>query len=391
MKSEEKASFSLKRSLLLLFAVNVGVAIVNSCVTPIWPLYLEGLGATVLEVSLVASMLNLVDTVLRTVTGLGSDVYGRRLFIAASSFLSSVSLFLYPFARSWQNLVPLAMVYAASFSFFMPARTAYVADCCPPKLRTKAYSAINASWPIGSILGPIVGGIASERFGWNCAFYVASAISAATILPAIALREPKRPRSGASPGIGNLRPAAPYFALNFLSGFGMGITSAIVPLYVQLAFDASLIEVGIFFSIGSGVAMLLAQLPASWFPTKYGRRKTLLMSQSTLPLAFFLWPFAGEYPSLLLIYMSINGFWSMTWPSILSLLMDAAEPERRGIVTGFAQTSMMLGFSVGPILGGLLWEGVGPAYPFYASAAVFAFSLPIILGLRPLKPKHARG
>jgi len=385
LQSEEKTGFSLKQNLLLLFAVNVGVSIVSSYITPIWPLYLESLGATVFEVSLVASIINLADTSLRTVTGLGSDIYGRRLFIVASSFISSIALFLYPFAHSWQSLVPLAIFYAASFSFFMPARTAYVADCSPPKLRTKIYSAINISWPIGSILGPIMGGVISERFGWNYAFYIASAISALTIIPGIIMREGKRSRKSSKLSIGSLKPASPFFILNFLTGFGMGITSAIIPLYVQFAFDATPTEVGFFFSIGSGIAMLLAQLPASWAPSKYGRRKTLLLSQSALPFAFLLWPFARNYMVLILIYMLINGFWSMTWPSGLSLLMDTVEQEKRGIVTGFSQTSLMLGFSAGPLLGGFLWEKINPTTPFYASSVLFALSLPIIYRLKNLK------
>ncbi|MGQ9514294.1 MAG: MFS transporter [Thermoproteota archaeon] len=384
----KRSEFSMKRSLSLLFAVNVGVSIVSSYINPLWPIYLESLGATVFEISIVASMINLVDTSLRMVTGLGSDIYGRRFFIIASSFMSSVALSLYPLINSWQHLVPIAMVYAASFSFFMPARTAYVADCSPPKLRAKIYSAINASWPIGSILGPIFGGIIREWFGWKYAFYAASLISAMTLLPAMMLKESNRARKSVKLNIRSLRPATPFLAINFLTGFGMGVTSAIIPIYVQLILRTTSTELGLFFSIGSGFAMLLAQLPASWSPTKYGRRKTLLFSQSILPLMFLLWPFAREYVVLLLIYMSINGFWSITWPSGLSLLMDTAEPEMRGVVTGFAQTTLMLGFTLGPLLGGVLWESVDPATPFYASAVIFLLSLPIIYGLRSIKTKN---
>jgi MFS family permease len=88
---------------------------------------------------------------------------------------------------------------------------------------------------------------------------------------------------------------------------------------------------------------------------------------------------------LILIYMLINGFWSMTWPSGLSLLMDTVEQEKRGVVTGFSQTSLMLGFSAGPLLGGFLWEKINPTTPFYASSAILALSLPIIYRLKTLK------
>lgn len=382
MAEKESTHLAIRRNLLYLFAINVGVSIVSSEISPIWPLYLEILGASVVDISLVASIANLVDTILRSFTGLASDIYGRRKFIIISSVLGTVALFLYTIPRSWNHMIPLAALYVTSFSFFMPARTAFVADWCPPERRTRIYSAINVSWPIGSVLGPIIGGILAEQFGWSYAFYVASAISAVTILPGLMLCERSTTRTRLNLSIQSLRPALPFFVFNFLMGFGIGSTSTVIPLYVQIIFNATPTDVGLFFSIGSGVAMFIAQLPATWIPAKYGRKKTLMLCLMILPLMFLLWPFANNYTSLLLIYMAINGFWSMSWPSSLSLLMDAADKEKRGVITGFAQTSLMLGFTVGPLLGGLLWEGISPTAPFYASMLILAASLPIVPRLK---------
>jgi len=375
----------MRRNLLFLFAINVGVSIVNSEISPIWPLYLEILGATVVDISLVASIANLVDTFLRSFTGMASDVYGRRGFIIMSSVLGMVALFLYTLPRSWPHMIPLAVLYMASFSLFMPARTAFIADCCPPERRTRIYSAINISWPIGSVLGPVIGGILAERFGWSYSFYVASAISAITIIPGMMLHERKMTHTKLGFSIRSLKPALPFFVFNFLMGFGIGSTSTIIPLYVHQLFNATPTDVGFFFAIGSGVAMFIAQLPATWIPAKYGRRRTLILCLSILPLMFLLWPFAGDYTTLLLIYMAINGFWSMSWPSSLSLLMDAADADQRGVLTGFVQTSLMFGFTAGPLLGGILWEGIGPTAPFYASMLILATSLPIVPKLRSSK------
>jgi MFS family permease len=382
LSEKESIQQAIRRNLLFLFMVNVGVSIVNSEISPIWPLYLETLGATVVDISLVASIANLVDTVLRSFTGLASDVYGRRRFIIISSMLGTVALFFYTFPRSWDHMIPFAALYVASFSFFMPARTAFVADCCPPEGRTRIYSLINISWPIGSVLGPILGGVLAERFGWFYAFFAASAILAITILPGLMLRERITARTKLGLNVRSLRPALPFFIFNFLMGFGMGSTSTVIPLYVQMIFNASTTDVGLFFSIGSGVAMFIALLPAAWVPARYGRRRTLLLCLSILPLMFLLWPFANDYTTLLLIYMAINGLWSMTWPSSLSLLMDAADKDIRGVITGFAQTSLMMGFTVGPLLGGLLWDGINPTAPFYASMLILAASLPMVPRLK---------
>jgi MFS family permease len=378
----ETIRVDVKRNLTFIFLINVGVSIVNSGIVPIWPLYLESMGATIMDISLVASIANLADTFLRAFTGLGSDIYGRRRFIILSSILSTVALFLYTVPHEWFYLIPFVALYAASFSFFMPARTAFIADCCPPKDRTRTYSFINIAWPIGSIVGPIIGGVLAEQFGWTYAFYAASGISALTLIPGLMLSEGNTTRTHLGISFSGLRSASPFLAYNFLNGLGMGLTNAIISLYVQLTFNATPTDVGLFFSLGSGLAMLIAQLPGAWIPSRFGRRRTILFCECLLPPLFALWPFAGSYPALLLIYMAINGFWSMTWPSSLSLLMDAADEDRRGAITGFAQTFLMLGFTVGPLMGGLLWDGINPAAPFYASAVVLAATIPVVTKLK---------
>ena len=76
--------------------------------------------------------------------------------------------------------------------------------------------------------------------------------------------------------------------------------------------------------------------------------------------------------------MGINGLWSMTWPASISLLMEHTPRKRRGLSSGLTQTGIMLGFTMGPYIGGFLWETLGRTFPYIASAFFLILCLPVI-------------
>jgi MFS family permease len=48
------------------------------------------------------------------------------------------------------------------------------------------------------------------------------------------------------------------------------------------------------------------------------------------------------------------------------------------VASGITQAGVMLGFTVGPTIGGYLWELLGPLVPYYASGLFFMLCLPIV-------------
>lgn len=66
----------------------------------------------------------------------------------------------------------------------------------------------------------------------------------------------------------------------------------------------------------------------------------------------------------------------------MAILLNIVDRSRWGLATGIRQTGVRLGFTIGPTLGGALWEAYGPKAPFYASAALIALSIPFLLRLR---------
>lgn len=378
------------RNLTALFIVNLFTSLYITMVSPLFPLFIESLGASVFEISQVLFWGGLFATALYIPSGLLSDRYGRKKSIALSSLTAGISAFLYTFATSWELAIPGAMMFFGSFAFFLPARMALIAEGSRPKTRATVYGIMNIAWPIGGIIGPTLGGILVDTYGWAPLFYFVAITALLSLIPAFFLKETDKrnpKKSGKEPEGPLLSRKLLFILLLFLvfhvvGNTGRGILGQIVPLYLTQEFQVSKTQVGLFFSLGFGVAILIAQVPSGLLADKYGRKKVMAYCVSTIPLFLILWPWLNSYLLLVIVYMLIAGLWSTTWPSSVAYLMDLTSESRRGITVSLRQTAVRLGFTIGPIIGGYLWEAHGSATSFYASAVFFAASFLLVLFLK---------
>ena len=341
-------------------------------------LYIQSLGATVLQVSVVIALTGVAGTVLRIPSGLLSDRYGRRRVISLSVVLACLPPVLYTLSTHWLDIIPWGILYAIAFALYMPSRMAIVADYTPTEQLIRVYSILNLAWPIGSIIGPTLSGLLESQYGWNAVFYVATILHGFAIIPAFALPHPSTSTTEQyrqSPRLNRafLFRLLPFFFFNVCIGLGIGSVESITPIYLIDSFQISTANVGLFLSIGFGVTTLFTQIPAGILAEKVGKKRFLTLCVALLPALFIIWTFIDNLLLLLLLQMMINGFWSMTWPAFLSLLMDQSSPSRRGITTSLTQMGMMLGFTLGPYIGGYLWDTIGMMFPYYASAIFCAF------------------
>lgn len=355
------------------------------------PLYIQSLGASVLQVSFLISITGLAGTLLRVPSGLISDLYGRRKIIIVSIVLAIFPPLLYTFSTHWEHLIPWGIVYAIAFALYMPSRMAIVADYTPVESRIRVYSIMNLAFPLGSLISPTLAGLLENTYGWNAIFYVATVLYGFCLVPGLLLPEPpthdgdarlESPTDGAALDLAFFRSLLPFFLLNLLIGLGMGTVGSITPIYLTDRFKVSTAEVGLFISVGFGLTTILTQIPAGILADKFGRRRFITICLGLMPLFFLLWNFVDSFILLLPVQMAMNGLWSMTWPAFISMLMEYVPRSRRGVSSGLTQTGLMLGFTVGPLIGGYLWETLGKAFPYYASALFFTLCIPILHFLR---------
>jgi DHA1 family multidrug resistance protein-like MFS transporter len=375
----------------MLFVINVIVSQNQSLNTSLFSLFASNLGAKPSEIGVTVFLSGVVATLLMIPSGILAEKFGRKQMMGASAILGAVSTFSYTLTTSWQHLIPCAMLFSASFALFVPARMALVADYSTPQNRVAVYSLTNMAWPIGSIYGPVAGGVLADAFpGWKAPFYFMSLTSLLCLFPSLALKKAPEESVGSDSGRGRRlgREWGFFYGVLFLYimhlFIELGITAVdpLMPLYLERRFNVTKTQVGIFYSAGFGMATLLSQIPAGFMAGKYGRKGVTLGCLSVVPVFYVLCALTGDYLTIMGYYMLINAFWSMTWPTSMAMLVDAVPASSRGVALGARQAFIRLGATIGPLVGGFLWDFVGLTVPFYASALFFALAVPVLLLVR---------
>jgi DHA1 family multidrug resistance protein-like MFS transporter len=162
----------------------------------------------------------------------------------------------------------------------------------------------------------------------------------------------------------------------FLADASHSIVIPIFPSYAQ-KIGASLSILGSYGSV-SAIAMLLLSIPFGRLSDRYGRKKMILPGLFLfiiVPLSYIIAKSPVHlYPIRLLLGIGMglifsNGFLLMT---------EKTKPENRNIAQGLYMTSMGLGFTLGPLLGGLTTKLYGTELSFIVSSGFAVLSIIII-------------
>lgn len=380
----------LDRSLICLFALNLLMAFSVQLINPLFPLYLKDLGASDVEVGLVISLSSVVATVLMLPSGILMDWVGRRRMLLLSVLLGLIPVLLLVFVRSWLMALPLSMIFAASFSLFIPTRMVIIADSARPGGAATLFGLMNIAWPIGGIVAPILSGLIAEGFGWSSCFLLAGGVLTLSLIPTLLMRVPP-PRIRAPSG-GRILLDRRYlsrlllfFSFHLVMTTAMGGLNVVLPLYLQDRFGLPYHLIGLFFT-SSGAMTLITQIPAGYLADRYGERRFISIVISPLPLLFVLYPLLKRWWMLLPLYTLLSGLWSMTWPATLSLISEVFPGEARGTAFGVRMTGVRLGFTIGPMIASYLYSGWGGAAPFQISALFTLLGIPLSI----LLPRGSR-
>jgi len=370
-----------ERNLILLFMINVSAAIYANMSTVFLPLFIRSLEASVFEVSLVLFVGNAIATAMMLLGGYLSDRYGRKRTMMLCGFLWLVTPLLYLSARSWPETILYTAISSAALSFFNPTRAAMIMDIVRRSSAGKIYGLMNIAWPIGGILGPFIGGFIADSYGWTAFFYFLCLLAITYLLVNFFLVESAKKSGVIERGETKIitrqiiLTLLLFVLMHVFANTSRGILSTIFPFYLTERFGKTKTEVGVFFSVGFGLATLITQIPGGFLADNLGRKKTMVYSTLPIPFLSVLFLATNDYMLTLLLYMAITGLWSATWPASTAYISDISPSSRKGLMIGVRLTAVRLGFTIGPLIGGFLWDNFDLPIIFYVLAMLMAASL----------------
>ncbi len=386
----------LNRNLVYLFLLNLAFGFSMQLVQPLFPLYMESVGAGEAQTAWVVSAGGLVATLLMLPSGLLLDKVGRKPLLLASAAVNTLSILLLSQVQSWTLVAPIFIAFSAAGALFIPARMAMITENSEPQVRATVFGLMNMAWPIAGVVSPLVSGYLVEGRGWHAVFYLGAAVNAFSLLPAAGIQGRSREaRIEAANGGGGLRDLfqpsltpilASFFAFHLLMTTALGSINLIIPIYLDADFGLPTARIGLFFTAQS-LLTLATQAPSGRLADKIGRKRFILACITPIPLLYASWYWLSDWRLMLATGSLAFGLWSMTWPATLALLADNVPDHLVGAAFGVRMTGVRLGFTLGPLLGSYIYLNHGHQTPFLAAAALALAGLTASYTLRERVPE----
>ncbi len=367
-------------------------------VIPLFPLYVKSMGGSARTIGFLLASFSFTQLVATPFLGRLSDHVGRRKVILLSLAGNAASMVLFALATT-VSLLPLlfaSRILAGATAGNLSACQAAIADVTEGEERARGMGRLGAGIGLGLVLGPALGG-ALSRYGMWAPPLGAAAMAVADLIAAFFWMPETHPRGHrASDSAASAGPALPsrslfevlsqkrlviVLGLYFCTFLYMTTMQVALALLAKERLDWGPVEVGNVFAL-FGVVMLVTQGGAiGWIARTFGQVRVVtagsLISAGGLTAIALAYHFAPLIAGLLLLALGLG----VTQPMLSSIASEYAGDQQRGAVLGFAQSAGGLARTVGPVLSGYLFEGLGSGAPFLGGAVAAAIAFALTLGL----------
>ena len=139
------------------------------------PLYLEQLGASPLAIGTILGGLGIAMTVAHIPAGFFADRFGRRIMMWAAWFVGVLSGVIMAAARSLPVFTTGVLLYGITACVVAPMNS-YITAARGRWSVGRAITITSASYNLGAVIGPFLGGIIGDRFGYANIYLFATSI-----------------------------------------------------------------------------------------------------------------------------------------------------------------------------------------------------------------------
>jgi DHA1 family multidrug resistance protein-like MFS transporter len=341
------------------------------------PIYSKRLGANALEIGGLFSVFTGTTLVLRPAVGWAVDRFGRRRFLIFALCIYALAMAAFAAADSIAGLYVARLLQGVGSSFLWIAVNTIVADLTVPEERGRALGSIDQATARGGIIGVFVGFLLisslPDAFNWEGTFALYTLTTAASAwLAWMTLPETLPPSDpGEEPKLRRVlsRPLLFLMAVVFVTGASEAMLGPIYLIFLQDRFTTDIsVLAWAFLPAGLVSAFLAARLGG--LSDRRGRIPMMALGLVSSGLLSLLLPHAPSLVVLAAFYTASAVVWAISEPAEAALVADLTGRRSRGRSYGVYDFASNLGFTIGPLVGGLVYDRLGKAVPFYINAVV---------------------
>ena len=349
-----------------------------SFVMPFMPFYIRDLGVTdpklvAIWAGLLGSGAGITMAFAGPIWGWVADRYGRKMMVQRAMFGGAIILTLMGFARNVHELFGLRVIQGA-ITGTVPASVALVSSVVPKARLGFSLGLMQTAVFSGSAIGPYLGGIVADHFGYRVPFGVTGALLlTGGILVLFGAKErfvrptgeaeeqPLRVREVlAIPGL------LPLLAVFLLIHHINSLVMPIFPLYVEDIMGepgAAASETGLILAV-TGITAAFSSIAVGRLSDQFGHKR-MLIACTALSGLMCLPQAAAQSVGQLLMLRAVFGLGAGGMFPAMNAMVAGIVPRRSlGQAYGLTTTFSAIGWATGPALGGWVASQLGYRIPF---------------------------
>ena len=386
----------VKRNVTIMWFANFFVAGSMTMVLPFISLYIDSMGnfsdsyiqtwsGWVFAVTFITAF------IFSPIWGRIGDKYGRKKILMMSATGLAISLMLMGFATSVWQLFLLRFIMGV-FTGFIPMSQALIATQTKKEDAGKVLGTLQTGSVTGTLMGPLLGGIMADVFGYGAAFKtVAFTIFLSTLLVAFGIKEMKlkvtnkaEKTSYTPKEVIQHIVQSPILLIVMLTSALVQIAhfsiQPILSLYVAEINGVANIALfsGLAFSV-TGLGNLLFARRWGVIGDKIGYIKVLIILLFAAGLVYFPIAFVVSLWQLLIFRFLLGIAIGGIDPVRMAFMRQEAPISMQGEVIGYNTSLRFLGNIIGPALGGVLAGFYGISSVFFVTSALLLITGSILL------------
>lgn len=346
--------------------------------------YSNEFSASPTEISIVYAAWLALGAVGSVPAGALADLYGRKPVVVLSSFISSLSIFIFAVSHNFLISAIALPISGLGSSFFLVSNT-LIAESVGSEKRGSAFGYFSSLSGIAAAFSPLIGGVTISKDGYVPLFLVGGVLTLfAAILRTMYLEETlvpskSREKISASKYLSAARGIVQNKALLILivaySIYNLFVqqSSFITPLYASKVLGYNTITSGLLFSVLLGV-VAASKYFFGHLSDRMGRKRIVTLSWVGETLTAYLFVFASSLPVAIAGIAIWMLFGVMDSPAINAWVAEATDPKTRGLSMGVFYMITFLPSVPALVISGLLFS-LSPRLPFYLNSAVSIVAL----------------
>jgi MFS family permease len=342
------------------------------------PIYLNQLGANPVQIGWILGLASLALTISHLPAGALSDIVGRKLILTLGWFSGTLAGLIMFVADTLPFFVIGIVIYSFT-GFVLSPLQSYITNAKGSWTVTRALTTVQAFISIGSVIGPILGGLLGEWLGLKAVYGIATGVFLLSSFLILPLHPQPIDEVMEGPRYQNLlknKALGGFLLTAFFALFAMYLSWPLTPVFLQQERGASVGTLGLFGSLYA-LGMVVLNLILGRFNPRLG----FIIAQIMVGFSIVaLWRGANN------LWFSLGYFLAAGFRVTRSLISAQVETLVKrvelGLAYGFSETVNGTVMLIASPIAGLLYD-VRPELPYIAGLISLGVTILIYIRFTP--------